>query len=161
MRKTVKRGSACLVLLCRTDFVSQPCPRESGAPTMSIFSLILLPLFHPYYANSVSHLAPPHGFAYRGSIAWSLSIPGISPWELFSPGSELISNIVALNLMDWYLKLLLLLSRFSRVRLLVTPWTAAYQAPPSMGFSRQKYWSALPLPSPIWNWEADNSVVSC
>ena len=36
----------------------------------------------------------------------------------------------------------------SRVRLFVTPWTAAYQAPPFMGFSRQEYWSGLPLPSP-------------
>ena len=36
----------------------------------------------------------------------------------------------------------------SRVRLFVTPWTAAYQAPPSMGFSRQEYWSGLPFPSP-------------
>ena len=36
----------------------------------------------------------------------------------------------------------------SRVRLLVTPWTAAYQAPPTMGFSRQEYWSGVPLPSP-------------
>ena len=36
----------------------------------------------------------------------------------------------------------------SRVQLLATPWTAAYQAPPSMGFSRQKYWSGMPLPSP-------------
>ena len=44
--------------------------------------------------------------------------------------------------------LLLLLSRFSRVQLLATPWTAAYQAPPSMGFSRQEYWSGVPLPSP-------------
>ena len=44
--------------------------------------------------------------------------------------------------------LLLLLSRFSSVRLLTTPWTAAYQAPPSMGFSRQEYWSGVPLPSP-------------
>ena len=43
---------------------------------------------------------------------------------------------------------LLLLSHFSRVRLCATPWTAAYQAPPSMGFSRQEYWSGLPLPSP-------------
>ena len=53
----------------------------------------------------------------------------------------------------------------SRVRLLATPWTAAYQAPPSMGFSRQEYWSGVPLPSPnlvemenlcketsLWNW---------
>ena len=31
---------------------------------------------------------------------------------------------------------------------LSTPWTAAYQAPPSMGFSRQEYWSGVPLPSP-------------
>ena len=43
--------------------------------------------------------------------------------------------------------LLLLLSRFSHVRLLATPWTAAYQAPLSMGFSRQEYWSGVPLPS--------------
>ena len=37
----------------------------------------------------------------------------------------------------------------SRVRLLETPWTAAHQAPPSMGFSRQEYWSGVPLPSPF------------
>jgi len=36
----------------------------------------------------------------------------------------------------------------SRVQLLATPWTAAYQAPPSMGFSRQEYWIEVPLPSP-------------
>ena len=50
--------------------------------------------------------------------------------------------------------LLLLLSHLSRVRLLATPWTAAYQAPPSVGFSRQQYWSGVPLPSPFkctWN----------
>ena len=36
----------------------------------------------------------------------------------------------------------------SRVQLFVTPWTVAYQVPPSKGFSRQKYWSGLPFPSP-------------
>ena len=36
----------------------------------------------------------------------------------------------------------------SPVRLFATPWTVAYKAPPSMGFSRQEYWSGLPLPSP-------------
>ena len=36
----------------------------------------------------------------------------------------------------------------SRVRLFVTPWTVAHQAPPSMEFSRQEYWSGLPFPSP-------------
>ena len=39
----------------------------------------------------------------------------------------------------------------SCVWLLATPWTAAYQSPPSMGFSRQEYWSGVPLPSPWQN----------
>ena len=39
----------------------------------------------------------------------------------------------------------------SCVRLFATPWTAAYQAPPSMGFSRQEYWSGVPLPSPHYH----------
>ena len=41
-----------------------------------------------------------------------------------------------------------MLNRFSRVRLSATLWTAAHQAPLSMGFSRQEYWSGLPFPSP-------------
>ena len=45
-------------------------------------------------------------------------------------------------------KKLLLLSHFSRVRLCLTPQTAAHQAPPSLGFSRQEHWSGLPFPSP-------------
>ena len=44
---------------------------------------------------------------------------------------------------------LLLLSCFSRVRLCATPQTAAHQAPPSLGFSRQEHWSGLPFPSPM------------
>ena len=43
----------------------------------------------------------------------------------------------------------LLLSRFSRVRLCATLETAAHQAPPSLGFSRQEHWSGLPFPSPM------------
>ena len=46
------------------------------------------------------------------------------------------------------LLLLLLLSCFSRVRLCATPQTTAHQSPPSLGFSRQEYWSGVPLPSP-------------
>ena len=48
------------------------------------------------------------------------------------------------------LLLLLLLSRFSRVRLCATPQTAAHQAPLSLGFSRQEHWSGLPFPSPVF-----------
>jgi len=50
---------------------------------------------------------------------------------------------------DTYIILLLLLNCFGRVRLCATPWTEAHQAPLSMGFSRQEYWSGVPLPSPI------------
>ena len=45
--------------------------------------------------------------------------------------------------------LLLLLSHFSHVQPCATPWTAAHQAPPSLGFSRQEHWSGLPFPSPM------------
>ena len=41
-----------------------------------------------------------------------------------------------------------LVKSLSRVRLFATPWTVAYQALPSMGFSRQEYWSGVPFPSP-------------
>ena len=47
----------------------------------------------------------------------------------------------------WKVKVKLL----SRVQLLATPWTATYPTPPSMGFSRQEYWSGVPLPSPMTN----------
>ena len=45
--------------------------------------------------------------------------------------------------------LLLLLSHFNHVRLSATPETAAHQAPPSLGFSRQELWSGFPFPSPM------------
>ena len=48
------------------------------------------------------------------------------------------------NAWNWKVKV----KSLSRIRLLATPWTAAYQAPPPMGFSRQEYWSGVPLPSP-------------
>ena len=59
--------------------------------------------------------------------------------------------------------LLLLLSRFSHVWLCATQWTAAHQAPPSLGSSRQEHWSGLPFPSSMHEsekWEGSRSVVS-
>ena len=49
------------------------------------------------------------------------------------------------NAWKWKVKV----KSLSRIQLLATPWTAAYQAPPSMGFSRHEYWSGVPLPSLI------------
>ena len=55
--------------------------------------------------------------------------------------------------------ILLLLSRFSRVRLCATPQTAAHQAPPSLGFSRQEHWSGLPFPPPMH--ESEKEYICC
>ena len=52
------------------------------------------------------------------------------------------------NAWKWKVKV----TSLNHVRLLETPWTAAYQAPPSMGFSRQEYWSGVPLPSLNEGW---------
>ena len=50
------------------------------------------------------------------------------------------------NAWKWKVKM----KSLSRVQLPATPWTAAFQAPPSMGFSREEYWSGVPLPS-LWH----------
>ena len=67
------------------------------------------------------------------------SPPGSRPWD--SPGKN---TGVGCHFLLQCMKMKLL----SRVRLFTTPWTVAYQAPSSMGFPRQEYWSGVPLPSP-------------
>ena len=57
--------------------------------------------------------------------------------------------------LEVFYTMLLLLSHFSRVRLCATPQTAAHQAPPSLGFSRQEQWSGLPFPSPMHESESE------
>ena len=69
----------------------------------------------------------------------------VSPFVQFSND---LWKILCMAHVLHYAQKLLLLSRFSRVRLCATPWTAAYQASLSMGFSRQEHWSGLPFPSP-------------
>ena len=65
------------------------------------------------------------------------------PWD--SPGKNTgVGFHFLLHAWKWRVKV----KSLSRVRLLVTPWTAAHQAPPSMGFSGQECWSGVPLPSP-------------
>ena len=66
-----------------------------------------------------------------------------SPWD--SPGKN---TGVGCHFLLQCMKVKMKVKLLSRVRLCATPWTAAHQAPPSMGFSRQEYWSGLPLPSP-------------
>ena len=59
------------------------------------------------------------------------------------------------------LKVKVKVKSLSRVRLFSTSWTVAYQAPPSMGFSRQEYWSGLPFPSPIILWGQTKRKPGC
>ena len=82
------------------------------------------------------------------------------PWFLWPENEDYIPSLSVICI---YHCVLLLLSRFSRVQLCATPETAAYQAPLSLGFSRQEHWSGLPFPSPVhesekWKWSC--SVVS-
>ena len=58
------------------------------------------------------------------------------------------------NAQTWKVKV----KSLSHVLLLATPWTAAYRAPLSIGFSRQEYWNGVPLPSPRATWEAHNTT---
>ena len=64
---------------------------------------------------------------------------GIEPWSPALQADSLLFEPL----------LLLLLSRFSCVRLCATPEMAAHEAPPNLGFSRQEHWSGLPFPSPM------------
>ena len=60
------------------------------------------------------------------------------------------------------MRVVFVLSHFSHVWLFVTPWTVAYQAPLSLGFSKQEYWSGLPCPPPgDLLWSGDWTCISC
>ena len=72
------------------------------------------------------------------------SLPGFSVHGILQARTLEWVAISFFNAWKWKVKV----KSLSRVQLFSTPWTAAYQAPPSMGFSRQEYWSGLPLPSP-------------
>ena len=66
------------------------------------------------------------------------------PWD--SPGKN---TGVGCHFLLQCMKVKVKVKSLSRVQLLAIPWTAAYQAPPSVGFSRQEYWNGVPLPSPL------------
>ena len=108
------------------------------------------------FSVAFQHLGPR-----RSKQAWASTQDAQRPgapemFRLLSPPAQLRAPTAAppppqtfpsgiLNCMLGFPAVLKLLSR---VRLFATPWTVAHQAPPSMGFSRQEYWSGLPFPSP-------------
>ena len=88
------------------------------------------------------------------------SLPGFSVHGILQARTLEWVAISFSNAWKWKVKVKLL----SRVWLFATPWTAAYQAPPSMGFSRQQYWSGVPLPSPMpfsGVWEIPWHILLC
>ena len=96
--------------------------------------------------------------AYTAAAAKSLqSCPTLcDPIDGSPPGSP-VPGILQARTLEWVAisfskawKWKVKVKSLSRARLLATPWTAAFKAPPSMGFSRQEYWSGAPLPSYIY-----------
>ena len=115
-------------------------------------------LLTSYFWKSVARIHRRRGGKnIQNATAKSLqSCPALcDPVDVSPPGSP-IPGILQARTLEWVAisftnawKRKVKVKSLSRVRLLETPWTAAYQAPPSMGFSRQEYWSGVPLPSPI------------
>ena len=103
--------------------------------------------------NNVFEIPPPAAAAAAKSLQSCLTL--WDPIDGSPPGSP-IPGILQARTLEWVAisfsnawKWKVKVQSLSRVRLFETPWTAAYQAPPSMGFSRQEYWSGVPLPSPL------------
>ena len=106
-------------------------------------------LSHPHSADCNLHIA---AAAAAKSLQSCLTL--CDPRD-GSPAGSPVPGILQARTLEWVAisfsnawKWKVKVKSFSHVRLLVTPWTAAYQTPPPRGFSRQEYWSGLPLPSP-------------
>ena len=103
-----------------------------------------------------------HAKTYAAAAAKSLQscLTLCNPIDSSPPGST-IPGILQASTLEWVAisfsnarKWKVKVKLLSLVWLLVTPWTAAHQDPLSMGFSRQEYWSGVPLPSPLNLWDA-------
>ena len=94
-----------------------------------------------------------------GGLGWIGKIPWRREWlstPVFLPGESHRQRSLA------GYSLCRVLSHFSHLRLFTTPWTLAYQAPLSMGFSRQEYWNVLPCPPPGESSQPrDRTHISC
>ena len=112
-------------------------------------------LHHRQMAYCLSHQGNPEQL-YAAAAAKSLqSCPTLCDLVDGSPPGSPVPGILLARTLAWVAisfsnawKWKVKVKSLSRVRPSATPWTAAYQAPPSMGFSRKEYWSGVPLPSP-------------
>ena len=115
-----------------------PIPKKGNAKECSNYHTIALISHAKIQFSSVSQSCPTLCDPIDGSLPGS-AVPGI----LQARTLEWVA-ISSSNAWKWKVKV----KSLSRVQIVATPWTVAHQAPPSMGFSRQEYWSGVPLPSP-------------
>ena len=122
--------------------------------------ILLFPRLHPSTAFQTFLLTMKAVAAAAKSLQSCLTL--CDPIDGSPPGSA-VPGILQAKTLEWVAisfsnawKLKGKVKSLSHVRLFVTPWTAAHQAPPSMGFSRQEDWSGVPLPSPLLYEESIN-----
>ena len=103
----------------------------------------------PQFSDFITHITA----AAAAAKSLQLCLTLCDPIDSSPPGSP-IPGILQARTLEWVAisfsnawKWKVKVKSLCHVRLLATPWTAAYQAPPSMGFSRQEYWRGVPLPS--------------
>ena len=115
-------------------------------------------MFVPYVCVSILSCKHIHLYHFSAAAAAAKSLQSCptlcDPIDGSPPGSP-VPRILQARTLEWVAisfsnagKWKVKVKSLSRVRLLATPWTAAYQAPLPMGFSRQECWSGVPLPSP-------------
>jgi len=143
------------------------CPLLQPTPLRSAPQLLhTLPYLPPLYfctwdvknnhkAEILFRCAIRHSGLYYTAKSLQLCLTLCDPIDGSPPGSP-VPGILQARTLEWLAisfsnawKWKVKVKSLSRVQLLATPRTTAYQAPPSMGFSRQEYWSGLPFPSPM------------
>ena len=121
-------------------------------------ALIQAPLWERPSLRYLGHCNHNCGYLWPATAKSLQSCPTLCDSIDGSPPSSPVPGILQARTLEWVAisfsnawKGKVKVKSLSRIRLLATPWTAAYQAPPSMAFSRQEYWSGVPLPSPyLW-----------
>ena len=152
---TVATSLLCPLGFCRQEYLGGlPCPPpdlpDSGIEPTSLTSPGLAGGF---FTTSPTWEAPQLDFAAATSKSLQSCLTLCGPIDRSPPGSP-IPGILQARTLEWVAisfsnawKWKVKVKSLSRVRLFATPWTAAYQTPPPMGFSRQEYWSGVPLAS--------------
>ena len=122
------------------SYIPIPILYKGWTPDQGLTTYIILPFCNASAAAAKSLQSCPTLCNPTDSSQLGSPVPGIVQARTLEWVALSFSNA-----WKWKVKVKLL----SHVWLLATPWTVAHQAPPSMGFSRQEYWSGVPLPSPM------------